>query len=93
VSQWNASCSKDWLNSQAAVSYEEGISKLVSRYDKCLNVQGDCVEKKVKVCDKTCIFCFFPIISKYLCMAERSLLSERPSYFCTVDYTFLYTVN
>jgi hypothetical protein len=35
----------DWLNSQAAVWYEEGISKLVSRYDKCLNVQGDCVEK------------------------------------------------
>ena len=24
---------------------EEGISKLVSRYGKCLNVQGDYVEK------------------------------------------------
>ena len=35
----------DWLNSQAAVWYEEGISKPVSRYDKCLNVQGDYVEK------------------------------------------------
>ena len=35
----------DWLNSQAAVWYEEGIIKLVSRYDKCLNVQGDYVEK------------------------------------------------
>ena len=35
----------DWLNSHAAVWYEEGISKLVSRYDKCLNVQGDYVEK------------------------------------------------
>jgi len=34
----------DWLNSQAAVWYEEGISKLVSRY-KCLSVQGDYVEK------------------------------------------------
>ena len=43
------------MNSQAAVWYEEGISKLVSRYDKCLNVQGDYVEKYVKVCDKTCI--------------------------------------
>ena len=30
---------------QAAVWYEEGISKLVSRHDKCLNVQGDYVEK------------------------------------------------
>jgi hypothetical protein len=35
----------DWLNSQAAVWYKEGISKLVSRYDRCLNVQGDYVEK------------------------------------------------
>jgi len=34
----------DWLNSHAAVWYE-GISKLVSQYDKCLNVQGDDVEK------------------------------------------------
>ena len=35
----------DWLYSQAAVLYEAGINKLVSRYDKCLNVQGDNVEK------------------------------------------------
>ena len=35
----------DWLNSQAAFWYEEGISKLVSQYNKCLNVQGDYVEK------------------------------------------------
>jgi hypothetical protein len=35
----------DWLNSQASVWYEEGISKLLSRYDKCLNAQGDYVEK------------------------------------------------
>ena len=49
----------DCLNSQAAVWYEEGISKLVSRYDKCLSVQGDYVEKQVKVCDKTCILFLF----------------------------------
>ena len=35
----------DPMNSQAAVWYEEGISKLESRYNKCLNVQGDYVEK------------------------------------------------
>ena len=35
----------DPMNSEAAVWYEEGISKLVSRVDKCLNVQGDYVEK------------------------------------------------
>ena len=33
------------MNSQAAVWYEEGISKLVSRYDKCPSVEGDYVEK------------------------------------------------
>ena len=35
----------DPMNRQAAVWYEEGISKLVSRYDKCLSVHGDYVEK------------------------------------------------
>ena len=35
----------DPMNSQVAVWYEEGLSKLVSRYDKCLNVQCDYVEK------------------------------------------------
>ena len=30
---------------QTAFWYEEGISKLVSRYDNCLSVQGDYVEK------------------------------------------------
>jgi len=30
---------------QAAFWYEEGISKLVSRYDKCFSVQVDYVEK------------------------------------------------
>jgi len=41
------------------------------------------------VCDKTCIFCFFPIINKYLCMAKRSLLSERPSYLHLVHLAML----
>ena len=35
----------------------------------------------MKVCDKTCIFIFFPIINKYFLMAKRSLLSRCPSYF------------
>ena len=36
------------------------------------------------MCDKTCIFCFFPIINKYLCLAKRSLLSEQPSYILKI---------
>ena len=74
MSQWNASCSKDWLNSQAAVWYEEGISKLVLRYGKCLNVQGE----KVALCLKgTC----FKSRTGY-----RLLENDRfPSLSCTYD--------
>jgi histone-lysine N-methyltransferase SETMAR len=34
-----------WLSSQAAPFYDEGIQKLVSCYDKCLNNGGNYVEK------------------------------------------------
>jgi histone-lysine N-methyltransferase SETMAR len=34
-----------WLSSQAATFYDEGIQKLVSRYDKCLNNGGNYVER------------------------------------------------
>jgi histone-lysine N-methyltransferase SETMAR len=36
---------KKWLSSQAAMFYEEGIRKLVLRYDKCFNNGGTYVEK------------------------------------------------
>jgi hypothetical protein len=36
---------KEWLNGLAAEVYDEGIQKLVTRYDKCLNVGGDYVGK------------------------------------------------
>jgi hypothetical protein len=35
----------DWLNGLAADFYEEGISKLVQRLDKCLNRNRDYTEK------------------------------------------------
>ena len=34
-----------WLTNQAATGYEEGVHKLVSRYDKCLNVNVNYVER------------------------------------------------
>ena len=34
-----------WLTSQAAAFCEDGIQKLVPRYDKCLNNGGEYVEK------------------------------------------------
>ena len=44
------------------------------------------------VCDKTCIFFFFPIINKYFLMAKRSLLSRCPSYLhATPNYEILYS--
>jgi hypothetical protein len=36
---------KECLNVLAAEVYDEGIQNLVTRYDRCLNVGGDCVEK------------------------------------------------
>jgi hypothetical protein len=36
---------KEWLNGLAAEVCDEGIQKLVTRYDKCLNVGGNYVEK------------------------------------------------
>jgi hypothetical protein len=36
---------KEWLNGLAAEVYDEGIVKLLSRLDKCLNLYGDYVEK------------------------------------------------
>jgi hypothetical protein len=38
-------CVKDSFNGLAADFYDAGIQKLVTRYDKCLNLHGDHVEK------------------------------------------------
>lgn len=35
----------DWLHFQAAEFFAEAICKLVKRYDKCLNLNDDYVEK------------------------------------------------
>jgi hypothetical protein len=34
-----------WLHNLAVPFFDEGLQKLVLRYDKCLNVDGDYVEK------------------------------------------------
>lgn len=36
---------QQWLSNQAADFYEDGLQKLVLRYDKCLNIGGNYVEK------------------------------------------------
>jgi len=35
----------EWLKSQAAAFYDDGINKTVHRYDKCLNLNAEYVEK------------------------------------------------
>jgi hypothetical protein len=35
----------NWLHNLAAPFFDEGLQKLVSRYDKCLNMDGSYVEK------------------------------------------------
>jgi hypothetical protein len=74
------------LNRLAADRYDMGISKLVSRYDKCLNVESDYVETLVKVCATTCMFVFFPFINTYFLIAKRSLLSGYPSYINSINF-------
>jgi histone-lysine N-methyltransferase SETMAR len=39
-----------WCASQVAAFYDEGIQKLVQQYDKCLNNDGNYVEKQRRVC-------------------------------------------
>ena len=46
----------------------------------------------MKVCDKICIFFFFPIINKYFLMAKRSSLSRCPLYMywmASILWTFI----
>jgi hypothetical protein len=41
---------REWLNGLVAEVYVERIQKLITHYDKGLNVSGDCVAKWLKVC-------------------------------------------
>jgi hypothetical protein len=41
---------KDWFNGLVADFYDAGIQKLVTWYDKCLNLHGHYVEKWFQVC-------------------------------------------
>jgi hypothetical protein len=75
----------DRLNRLAADRYDMGISKLVSRYNECLNVESDDVLMLVKVCATTCMFVFFPIINAHFLIAKRTLFSGYPPYI--IRYT------
>jgi hypothetical protein len=75
----------DRLIRLAADRYYMCIRKLVSRYDKCLNVESDYMEILEKVCATTCIFLSFPIINTHFLIAKRTLFSGYPT--CIIRYT------
>jgi hypothetical protein len=41
---------KSWFNGLAVDFYDAGIQKLITQYNKCLNLHGDYEEKQFKVC-------------------------------------------
>ena len=59
-----------WLSHQAANFYDEGIKNLVVRYDKCLNIGGNYVEKyrrlKCRLLRKNKIVTIFLLVFLYL---------------------------
>ena len=67
-----------WLTSQAAAFYEEGIQKLVPRYDKCLNNGGEYVEinslKNVESDNNKILY--ETLLDFFFFTAKRYLLSE-----------------
>jgi hypothetical protein len=74
---------KAWLNGLAAEVYDEGIQKLVTRYDKCLNVGGDCVEKYLRVCNNDTTFSFILFIFLY----SQTVFTLWTTHGCTNPIT------
>ena len=64
-----------------ATWHEDSKHKLVSRYDKCLNVKGT-VDKEM--CQNTYSVSVLAIIIEYLGMAKRSLLYRRSTKFLLI---------
>jgi hypothetical protein len=56
---------KEWLNGLAAEVYDEGIQKLVTHYDKCLNVGDDYIEQYLRVFNNDTIIFFILFIFLY----------------------------
>ena len=72
-----------WLHNLAGTFFEDGLQKLVSPYDKCLNVGGNNVEKW---CSYVCVYVtvqyntvLFSILY-FFNTANRRLILELPSY-------------
>jgi hypothetical protein len=57
---------KKWLNGLVKEVYDEGIQKLVTGYDKCLNGDGKCGEKYLRVCYNDTIFFLIFILYIFL---------------------------
>jgi hypothetical protein len=49
---------QQWLNGLVIEVYDEGIQKLVTGCDKCLNGGGRCVEKCLRICNNDTLILF-----------------------------------
>jgi hypothetical protein len=69
-----------WVKTLATDFFDEGIQKLVPRYDKCFSLGGDYVEKdlklvKIKKCLKCCLSIHLQPIVTYFMDRPRILFS------------------
>jgi len=63
---------KQWLNELVMEVYDEGIQKLITGYDKCLNGGDKCVEKYLKVCNNDTSF-FLNVYFVYISLLPNGL--------------------
>jgi hypothetical protein len=71
---------KKWLNGLAAEVYDEDIQNVITRYDKCLNVGGNYVEKCRRICNNVTLSFFKFLFCLFFFIAKRCLLSGWPLY-------------
>lgn len=76
---------QDWLKGFSATFFNEGVQKLDLRYDRCLNLRGDCRE----VVSMQVPVCFSEDILKNSLKANRLLVSGRATY-CILRLQFLF---
>ena len=61
-----------WLAAQPKTFFSEGIKKLVQRWNKCIEKQGDCVEK--------CCYCKFYIVIEIKFVSVVRIIIDSPTY-------------
>jgi hypothetical protein len=95
---------ENWLNTQAAVFCDEGIQKLVPRYDECLSSGGDC--RKIMLCSRYFVairkfvndtFFFWPALTFWMTfvvlmrkLCTRNVFTTTNSVIRAIQFMFFY---